>query len=266
MNEKISVVIPAYNESKHIAENLRTIVASLASLADDFEILLIDDGSIDETWRHAAESDQGGPGRLRVLRYAHNMGKGYALACGARFASGTYTVFLDADLDLHPDQLSRFFETMRSLGADAVVGSKWHPASTVSYPRWRRFLSRGYYSIVRLMFGLPLRDTQTGLKVFRSDALARVVPRLLAKRFAFDVELLAVMHRMGYTIVEAPVDLQFRRALPRLRLSDVCAVFIDTLAIFYRLHIRRYYDKAPAAENNPSSEIFESPQGTVLGR
>jgi len=266
MNEKISVVIPAYNESKHIAENLRTILASLASLAEDFEILLIDDGSIDETWRRAAESEQAAPGRLRVLRYAHNMGKGYALACGARFASGTHTVFLDADLDLHPDQLSRFFEIMRRSGADAVVGSKWHPASTVSYPRWRRFLSRGYYAIVRCLFGLPLRDTQTGLKVFRSDALARVVPRLLAKRFAFDVELLAVMHRMGYTIVEAPVDLQFRRALPRLRLRDAFAVLVDTLAIFYRLHIRRYYDKEPAAQHRALLEVFEPPQGTVLGR
>src|SRR4029077_5798771 len=124
----------------------------------------------------------------------------YALALGARHAMGQYTVFLDADLDLHPDQLPRFFDVLKRCNVDAVIGSKWHPFSKVSYPWWRRLLSRGYYGIVHLLFGLPVRDTQTGIKVFRSAALARVVPRLLAKRFAFDVELLAVMHRMGYSI------------------------------------------------------------------
>jgi dolichol-phosphate mannosyltransferase len=266
MSEKISVVIPAYNESTHIAENLRTIAASVASFAEDFELLVIDDGSIDETWRRAAESDNSGRGTIRILRYANNMGKGYALALGARHATGQYTVFLDADLDLHPHQLPRFFDVMRRSDADAVIGSKWHPSSKVSYPWWRRLLSRGYYGFVYLLFGLPVRDTQTGIKLFRSAALARVVPRLLAKRFAFDVELLAVMHRMGYLIAEAPVELQFQRALPRLRLMDVWYVFVDTLAIFYRLHLRRYYDREPAAENEQSSDVLETRAGTVLQR
>jgi glycosyltransferase involved in cell wall biosynthesis len=258
MNEKISVVIPAYNESTHIAGNLRTVAATVASFAEDFELLLIDDGSIDETWRRATESANNGRGAIRVLRYANNMGKGYALALGARHCTGQYTVFLDADLDLHPHQLPRFFDIMRRSGADAVVGSKWHPSSKVSYPWWRRLLSRGYYQFVHLLFGLPVRDTQTGIKLFRSSALAKVVPRLLAKRFAFDVELLAVMHRMGYSIAEAPVELQFQRALPRLRLMDAWYVFVDTLAIFYRLHLRRYYDREPASDNAPSPDVLES--------
>ena len=248
LREKISVIVPAYNESVHIARNIRAIQDAFSTFAPDCEIIIIDDGSIDETWRRAAEADRTGGKSIRILRYERNMGKGYALACGTRHASGQYIVFLDADLDLHPDQVPGFFDLMLRNDADAVIGSKWHPQSRVDYPGWRRLLSRGYYTLTRLLFGLPLRDTQTGLKLFRAAPLKAVVPRLLAKRFAFDIELLTVMHRSGYRIVEAPVDVKFRRSLPRLNLSDAWYVLVDTMAIFYRVYLRRYYDRnAPAS-------------------
>lgn len=263
LREKISVIVPAYNESVHIARNVRAIQETFSTFARDFEIIIIDDGSIDETWRRAAEADRTRGSSIRILRYERNMGKGYALACGTRHAAGQYIVFLDADLELHPGQVPAFFDLMARHDADAVIGSKWHPQSVVDYPAWRRFLSRGYYQLTRLLFGLPLRDTQTGLKLFRAEPLKAVVPRLLAKRFAFDIELLAVMHRCGYRIVEAPVEVHVRRSLPRLDLLDAWYVLVDTMAIFYRIYLRKHYDRSAAGSTPSPSDVTEIRAGVI---
>jgi hypothetical protein len=100
--------------------------------------------------------------------------------------------------------------------------------------------------LVRLLFGMPLRDTQTGLKIYRSEVLERVFPRILAKRYAFDVEVLVNAHRLGYKIADAPVTLQFTRSSGRVALGDVWTVLLDTLAIFYRSRIIKYYDRPEA--------------------
>lgn len=239
---KVSILMPAFNESENIASNLREVVATFYDLHADFEVILVDDGSPDRTYLHALRVLSEHPEFVRVVRYDENHGKGNALITGAACARGDYVVFLDADMDLHPSQLPTFFRIMDETGADAVIGSKHHPASKVAYPLIRRIYSLGYYSFIRLLFGLPLRDTQTGLKLFRRAVLSDVFPRVLAKRFAFDIELLAIAHRLGYILTESPVDLDFRRKLNRINARDVWRLFLDTLAIFYRLRIRRYYD------------------------
>jgi glycosyltransferase involved in cell wall biosynthesis len=158
-------------------------------------------------------------------------------------SKGEYVAFLDADMDLHPEQLEEFFAIMKARDADVVIGSKFHPQSKVEYPRLRRIYSFFYFMLVRSLFGLPVRDTQTGIKLFKREVLERVLPRVLVKRFAFDLELLANVHHFGYRIVEAPVVVNFNRVCSRLRLAAVWNVFVDTLAIFYRMRILRYYDQ-----------------------
>lgn len=245
---KVSVIMPAFNESEHIIKNLQEVVDVLTVFGDDFEVILVDDGSPDNTYLRATCMPVGRPERVRIIRYDVNKGKGNALIAGVCAARGQYVVFLDADMDLHPRQLPLFFELMESRQADAVIGSKWHPLSSVNYPRLRRLYSAGYYLIVRLLFGLPVRDTQTGLKIFKMALLRDVFPRLLAKRFAFDVEVLAVAHALGYKIIDAPVTLEFRRPVGRLKLRHVWPILVDTLAIFYRLRILRYYQRLTMAE------------------
>ena len=239
----ISVIMPAYNEGAHIFDTLREVVRTFRRAGADFEVILVDDGSPDGTYREALRFVSPEPGRVRVVTYDENLGKGNALMCGTWFARGDYIVFLDADLDLHPEQLPTLFAIMERSGADAVIGSKMHRDSEVDYPTLRRVYSFVYYSLVRLMFGLPIKDSQTGLKVFRAEVLQRVLPRILVKRFAFDIEVLANAHRLGYRIVDGPVRVRFRRQSGRIRLLDAMNILRDTLAIFYRMYILRYYDR-----------------------
>jgi len=244
MPPKISVVMPAYNEARHIVRNLLETVDTLQASGHDFEVIVVDDGSPDKTYIEAAKLLSSHPEVVRVVHYQVNQGKGNALMCGSWFARGEIVVFLDADMDLHPSQLAGFFEILEREKADVVIGSKRHRLSQVDYPFSRRCISFVYYGLIRLLFGLPVKDTQTGIKVFRREVLDRVFPRVLAKRFAFDIEVLSNAHRMGYRIVDAPVKLEFRRGtFGRIRSKDIMNITLDTLAIFYRMHILRYYDR-----------------------
>lgn len=238
--------MPAYNEARHIVKNLVEVVDTLSGFDYDYEVIVVDDGSPDNTYLEAAKMLSTHPECVRVVHYDENRGKGNALICGTSFAKGDLVVFLDADMDLHPSQLPVLFGIMQSSDADVVIGSKRHPASIVNYPLKRRVYSAMYYALIRVLFGLPVKDTQTGLKVFKRRVLDRVFPRVLVKRFAFDIEVLANAHHLGYKIVDAPVTLQFQRgAFGRIKPRDVYKILVDTLAIFYRMYILRYYDSVP---------------------
>jgi len=239
----LSILMPAYNEAHSIAENVCETVETMRALGVDFEIVVVDDGSLDGTHTAAIDALRAWPECVRIVRCRRNEGKGNALICGTAYSKGEYVAFLDADMDLHPEQLENFFTIMKSRGADVVIGSKFHPQSKVEYPRLRRIYSFFYFMLVRSLFGLPVRDTQTGIKLFKREVLEHVLPRVLVKRFAFDLELLANVHHFGYRIVEAPVVVNFNRVCSRLRLPAVWNVFVDTLAIFYRMRILRYYDR-----------------------
>jgi hypothetical protein len=130
--------------------------------------------------------------------------------------------------------------------ADVIVGSKLHPVSKVNYPLWRKILSWGYRFMTRRMFGFKIRDTQVGLKFFKREVVKEVLPRLLVKQYAFDIEFLAVAYRRGFTrIFEAPIEINFRdnSSITKLRLWKIIANMLwDTTAVFYRLRILHYYD------------------------
>lgn len=233
---KISVIMPAFNEGHHIYENLRETHGVFRKSGRSFEIILVDDGSADATTVEArrAAADFGS---IVTLRLDRNRGKGNALREGFKMAKGDYVIFLDADLDLHPAQIRSLFRAMRDKKADVMIGSKHHPESSLEYPLPRKVMSRVYAAALKSLFGLPLRDTQTGLKIFTHASLEKAFPKVLCDRYAFDVELLAHAHEAGFHVAEAPVVLNFRREVRwgRIRASDMARMGIDTLAIFVRL-------------------------------
>jgi len=134
--------------------------------------------------------------------------------------------------------------------ADLVIASKRHPKSRVDACFSRRFLSCGFNILVRLLVGLDIKDTQAGLKAVKRTALRRVFPLLSVKRYAFDVELIAVSKLLGLKIVELPVNMQLNG---KFKLKDAWRMFIDVLGIAYRLRITKFYQRKLKAYSNWST-------------
>lgn len=229
---KISVILPAFNEGASISSCLSETARALANV--EHEIIVVDDGSTDDTLaqaRRAALDDS----CVRIVTYHPNKGKGHALKQGFQHATGDLVAFLDADRDLPPRQLLVLWQVMEDASADVVIGSKLHPESRLHYPRLRRFVTLGYYGLVRFLFGLPIHDTQTGIKLFRRQVLAQVFPHLEIEGFAFDLELLVGAHLFGYSIAEAPIVLEFQAndARPLKVFRTGVNMAADTLRVFY---------------------------------
>jgi len=206
-----------------------------------YEVIVVDDGSVDDTFDKAS-SVAAIDSNVKVLRYANNSGKGHALKYGFASAEGDLVLFLDADSDLPPAQIPRFLDYLQNGDSDVIIGSKRHPQSNIRYPMSRRLLSRGYSVVVACLFGLRVADTQTGIKLFRRRVLDETFPRVKVKRYAFDLEILANACRLGYRIQEVPVDLKYRFR-SRINPRAILGIFVDTMAIFYRMKILHYYDE-----------------------
>ncbi|MBO7687891.1 MAG: glycosyltransferase [Kiritimatiellae bacterium] len=256
----LSVVLPVYNLGSSIAENLESVAACLDAGGFRYELLPVDDGSADasaEAIRAYAESfssRHAARAACRPVLIAKNAGKGNALKTGFRASTGGYVLLLDGDLDIAPRMLPKFFDSMARNKSDIVVGSKRHPESSVQYPWHRRLASAIYFGLVRLVVGLPVTDTQTGMKLFRRQVLGDALDRMLVKTYAFDLELLSIAYGRGAKVSEAPVEIRFGEKFGALKPRTVREMMHDTLAIFYRLRVLNYYAKVevpPPLEKNP---------------
>ena len=240
----LSVIVPAYN-CKTIKKDLLTIDSYIkAKVKHPHEILCVVDGQKsrrDKTLK-LAKSAVRRNNSIKILSYKHNKGKGYAIRLGMAHARGGIIAFIDSGGDLNVSGLNMALEHMKWYKADIIIGSKRHHASKVSYPWQRKILSFFVQRATRFFFGLNVSDTQTGLKVFKRKVLVKILPRLLVKRWAFDLEMLAVANRLGFKrIYESPVEIKHNFD-SNIGLSSVQNFIIDYLAIIYRIYILRYYD------------------------
>jgi glycosyltransferase involved in cell wall biosynthesis len=170
------------------------------------------------------------------------MGKGFALRYGMARSCGEIVTFIDGDGDIDPVQIATYLRIMRETKADIVIASKRHRDSQVVYPPLRQLYSVTYQALLRVLFHLHVRDTQVGLKLFRREVLAAVLPRIVVKRYAFDLELLVVAHHLGFSrVVEAPVRIG-QRFSSTINRQAIASIVWETAAIFYRKNVVRYYD------------------------
>jgi GT2 family glycosyltransferase len=235
----LSIVMPVYNGSAYIELNVSIIRDELTAAGLPYELIVVSDGSVDATVEQVVGA---GHANVRVIHYDRNMGKGYAVKAGLLAARGDVIGFVDADLDLHPSQLPNFLAALEARDLDAAIGSKRHPLSDVDYPTQRRVYSWLYQQLVRLCFRLDVRDTQVGMKIFRRALVDEVVPHLLVKRYAFDLELLAVAVDAGFhRIEEQPVQLDYRFSGTGMNRFAIAQALWDTAAVFYRVRILHYY-------------------------
>lgn len=246
----ISVVTPAFNPGSSFRANLGTILETLERGGLTYELIAVSDGSTDGSQKMVADLGDKG---LRLIHYDVNRGKGFALRMGLAKARGKYVAFIDSDGDLHSSELTNFISLMKTYDVDLVLGSKRHPLSEVEYPPLRRLMSWTYHRLVRVLFGVKLSDTQTGLKLAKRELLAETLPRMLEKRFAFDLEMIVVAKLLGFEkFMEAPVRLDYRFT-STVSWRPTIAMIIDTLAIYYRRYILRYYHQIPGTE--PGEEL-----------
>jgi glycosyltransferase involved in cell wall biosynthesis len=263
MNPHLSLVTPVYNGAAYIERSLRAIVAALERLERPFEVIVVCDGSSDLSPDRARALEDA---RVRVLHYPENQGKGHAILQGAREARGRLIAWLDSDLDIAPEMIVDAARRFDDAEIDAVIGSKRHPDSRVHYPRIRRVYSWGFQMLVRLLFRINVRDTQVGAKVFRRELLDTVAPLLLVKRYAFDLEVLAVGAEFGFDrIEEAPVELSYRFTGSGINHASVWCMFVDTLAIAYRIHIRHWYVRRFASHQRARVDELHRPQTRESG-
>jgi glycosyltransferase involved in cell wall biosynthesis len=234
---ELSFVIPAYNEEDSIEITLGTLDGVVKDKRSSYEIVVVDDGSKDKTLSRAIKYASRN-GHVKVISYTQNEGKGHAVRTGFMQTKGDVVVFADSDMDIDLGTVSKYVDALEH--GDIVVATKWHPDSVVNMPLSRKILSHGFNVLVRILTGAKLKDTQVGLKAMRKSALANIFPRLCVKRYAFDVELLAVANLYGLKIVQLPAQLRIRESF---RLTEVLKMFQDLLGIAYRLRVLHWYQR-----------------------
>lgn len=242
-NHFLSIIVPIYKQEKTIEKDLKNIDQVLRQIRYDYEIIAVIDGTkSDKSYQKTKKLKIK---NLIVCGYKNNHGKGYAIRYGMAKTKGDYIAFIDAGMEIDPNGISMIIEHMEWYNADIIVGSKQHPASKVNYPFDRRLISFGGHLIARFLLGINIRDTQAGLKIFRRPVLTKVLPRLLIKNYAFDLEILSVSNHLGFkNIYEAPIKLNydFSSLTHATGIKTIYQCLIDALAVFYRLKLLHYYD------------------------
>ena len=231
---EVSLVIPAYNESAIIADTIRQASDKLAQLAEEYEVLIVDDGSTDGTARLVQEC---GDPRVRLEGYSPNRGKGCAVRTGMLAARGDVVLCTDADLAYGVDVFAPMLERLRAAGAGLVIGSRRMGGEGYkNYPPLRILMSRCFGLLSRAISGLPY-DTQCGIKGYRREAARAVFSRCTTDGFSFDFEALMRADRLGLRVEQIPVSVINFRASKVNVVKDSARMFRDVFRI--RRAVRR---------------------------
>lgn len=240
--KSLSLIIPAHNEAARLPETLAQVARFCAGLKQAYEVLLIENGSSDDTLQIAQGWQEKLPG-LRVLSLSQP-GKGNAIREGMHAAVNDLRVMLDADLSMSLDQVPGLLAALEA-GADIAIASREAKGSKrVDEPLARHLIGRVFNLLVRLLVLPGIQDTQCGFKAFTARAAGDVFPRQSLDSWSFDVEVLAIARNLGYSIQEVPIVWVHHPGSKVRILRDSWRMLRDLLKIRKNLRERRY---GPAA-------------------
>lgn len=232
----LSIIIPAYNEEVLITSTLDGIRTHLATRPEPYEIIVVDDGSQDQTTRLVEHWQECNGVDLRLLVNPQNRGKGFSIRRGVSESRGEFIVFIDADLPYELQAIDQFLQALRN-GCDLAVGSRVLPGSQVKGVPVLRYISGQIFSwMVQAVLFRGLPDTQCGFKSFKAAAARDIFRRLTIDGFGFDVEMLYVARKQKLAIQPVPVRMIEHRHRSRVRLT------VDSFKMFGNLFMVRWND------------------------
>ncbi len=225
---KISLIIPAYNEATRIGKTLNDYYHAFREEFDNFEIIVEMDGCTDNTGEIVREYSKAFTNIL-TLESEQRLGKGGGLKKGFMTANGEIIAFTDADNSTNVREFIKLFRALELNDADIVIGNRYSGINFI--PLVRRVLSRGFNLLVKLLFGLHVRDTQCGAKVFRQSVVQKLLSQLVIADFAFDVNFLYAAKKQGFTISEADIEWEYKEGSKVNLLLVIPKMFLSVLRL-----------------------------------
>jgi dolichyl-phosphate beta-glucosyltransferase len=239
-----SIVVPAYNESARLPHSLDRLLDHCAHNHWDAEIVVVNDGSRDNTAQIVGDYAARHPA-VRLVENPGNRGKGYSVRNGMMNAKGQVLLFTDADLSSPIEEAAKLFAALEQ-GADVAIGSRWKRSETQTerQPLYRQLFGRLFNLLLRLILGLPFNDTQCGFKAFRRQAADAIFPRQRIERWGFDPEVLFLARKFGFRVEEVPVAWAHDHLSKINPLVDGLKMFAEMLQIRWNDLAGRYRQSA----------------------
>ena len=253
MTLSLSIVVPAYNEGERLGKSLRTIVSYLSNYPAQTELIVVDDGSVDDT-AAIARQELAHPNNVHtsVISYKSNLGKGRAVRLGLQASRGEIALFTDTDLSTPITEAPKLIEPIERRECDVAFGSRALDRSLIGvHQSWRREQGGRVFNLaVRLATGLPFWDTQCGFKAFRMSVCRPLIEGATIDRFGFDVELLYLAYRAGLKLQEIPVRWDHAEG-SKINLASDSLKMLSEVGRIRQQARRGVYDRAiKAARNN----------------
>ncbi len=249
---QVSIVVPAFNEQQRVARTLRQLASYFSETGHSLELIVVDDGSEDNTAEIV-----GGLGGTTLIRFQHNRGKGAALRRGIGAASGDLIFLVDADLPYSAKAFDRSLPMLKQGACDAVIGARDLPDSQLdpSYPRHRIYMGRAFSHIVNRVLPLGIFDTQCGFKGFRAEVLKKATLYTNQRDYTLDIELLLILRTWGYRIERIPVELIHHHGSKIRTFADSFSMLKSLLRISSDFRRRTY----PPSSPQPALEVVPCP-------
>jgi dolichyl-phosphate beta-glucosyltransferase len=255
-----SIVIPAYNEGKRLGPTLNQVLAYIEQQGWDAEVIVVNDGSRDNTRDIVLSLAESHP-QLKLVENPGNRGKGYSVRNGMLKASGEIIVFSDADLSSPIEEMPKLLQALES-GADIAIGSRWLRVElqTTRQSLHRQLFGRIFNALNRIVLGLKFKDTQCGFKAFTRPAAQAILPLQQIERWGFDPEILFLARKFGFRVQEVPVRWGHAGGTRINPLADGARMFYEMLHIRWCDLSGKYNGgAAPAATAQPVKVIQGRP-------
>ena len=259
---QLSLVVGCYNAAVHLERRLRDLVTFLDGIGRDYEVLIVEDGSVDESLPILRRLEAEVPS-IHVLRNPRNMGKGYSIRNGILNSRGKHIIFTDIDMAYAKRNLLAVLERLED-GEPFVVGNRRLPESVyvvnnrlVKYVYRRHRMGNAFNALVRVVFGLTTRDTQSGLKGFSRSAAAKIFQQLYTDGFLFDIEIFIRSRTLGIPVVEVPVQLTYEDDITTVGQFRFLLMVIPELIHIKMLELRGVYATRDVSGAPPAAESVE---------